>query len=129
MIDFFSPDDFKIKFKGKWGQRRCVRVSHPQLKILLNSEKEYPVKDINTYGVAFKCKDCGYLPGDICSLSIVYKGEEILKDIKAKVKRLAQDTVCCEFVDLGRQEEYTLDKLVLAIQKEEIKKKKLTKEE
>ncbi len=125
MSNFLTPEDFNIQFKGKLGPRRCVRVSHPDLKVVTSPpEEEYPVKDINTYGVAFRCRESGYLPGDILILSIIYKKENILQGIRAKVKRIIEDTICCEFIDLGRREEYALDKLVLSIQKEQIKRKK-----
>ncbi len=128
MSDFLTPRECNIRFKGKMGSRRCVRVSHPSLKVRLSSGEEFPVKDLNTYGVAFKYKGSEYLPGEVLTLSVYFKDREVLKDWRAKVKRLAGDALCCEFMDLGRREEYTLDALIVEIQKEEIKKRKQKEE-
>ncbi len=60
---------------------------------------------------------------DIIYMSIVFRRNFVLKDIRAQIKRIHKEhIVCCEFLNLTRKQEYTLDKLCVTIQKELIKK-------
>ena len=132
MIEF---EDLTFLYKGRIGKRRCYRVYHKDLFVLIklnknNKKRLFKVKNISTYGVAFiadKDKDKFY-KGQILYLSIIFKKEIILKHLKAKVKRIhkEENIIACEFLDHTKEQEYILDRLCLLIQKEHLNTKRRT---
>ena len=129
MIDL---EDLTFVYKGRIGKRRCYRVYHKDLLVIVSlsqkHKKLFSVKDLNTYGVAFiveKDKDIFY-KGQILYLSIIFKRKIILRNLKSRVIRVHPDKnfVACEFLDLTRKQEFTLDELCVSIQKELLKYKK-----
>ena len=134
MIDL---EDLTFAYKGKIGKRRCYRVYHKDLLVIVYlSQKEkklFSVKDLNTYGVAFiaeKNKDKEkFYKDQVLYLSIIFKRKIILRNLKARVIRVHHDKniVACEFLELTRKQEYTLDELCLLIQKELLTYKKKEK--
>ena len=132
MIDL---EDLTFVYKGKLGERRCYRVYHRDLLVIVflsqKEKKLFSVRDLNTYGVAFiaeKDKDRFY-KDQVLYLSIVFKRKIILRNLKARVIRVHHDKniIACEFLELTRKQEYTLDELCLLIQKELLKYKKKEK--
>jgi len=132
MIDL---EDLTFVYKGKLGERRCYRVYHKDLLVIVflsqKEKKLFSVRDLNTYGVAFiaeKDKDRFY-KDQVLYLSIVFKRKIILRNLKARVIRVHHDKniVACEFLELTRKQEYTLDELCLLIQKELLTYKKKEK--
>ena len=132
MIDL---EDLTFVYKGRIGKRRCYRVYHKDLLVIVflsqKEKKLFSVRDLNTYGVAFiaeKDKDRFY-KDQVLYLSIVFKRKIILRNLKARVIRVHHDKniVACEFLELTRKQEYTLDELCLLIQKELLTYKKKEK--
>ncbi len=129
MIDL---EDLIFIYKGRIGKRRCYRVYHKDLLVIVNlSQKEkklFSVKDLNTYGVAFIAEKDKYkfYKDQILYLSIIFKRKIILRNLKARVIRVHHDknVVACEFLDLTRRQEFMLDELCVLIQKELLKYKK-----
>ena len=132
MIDL---EDLTFVYKGRIGKRRCYRVYHKDLLVIVflsqKEKKLFSVRDLNTYGVAFiaeKDKDRFY-KDQVLYLSIVFKRKIILRNLKARVIRVHHDknVIACEFLELTRKQEYTLDELCLLIQKELLTYKKKEK--
>jgi len=138
MIDI---DTLCFIYKGRIGKRRCYRVYHPDLSLELVLDKgdieRFEVKDLSTFGVAFypgKYKD-EFFVGKKLSLSIVFKGTYIVKNIEAQVIRIYKkknfhnkSVVCCKFTELHRELEYAIDELCVSIQKELLSLSKKEKE-
>ncbi len=134
MIDLNLTEDISLVFKGKIGKRRCVRVFHESLFLIIENLKGKKLKlrpkDFNTYGAAFyRQKDEDFfVKGEVLKCTVIFKGKVVVKDIDAKIVRVTPEIVACEFVNLSRKNEYKLDELVLKIQKEQISKIKQKKD-
>ncbi len=117
-------ENLTIIYKGKLGKRRCYRVFHRELKSIIklpnNQKKLFDIKDLNTYGIAFYVDNPKNLfnINDEVQVSIFFKKKLILKNIKARVIRIENNIVGCEFLNLTKKQEYTLDELCVTVQKE-----------
>lgn len=113
--------------------RQAYRTAVPGLIAkLAGFEDEFPIIDISTNGIAIK----------IAKVDDMTEGQEVLVEIMSvSHKKIiscsvllvriipCKEMICCEFTGLSTFQEETLDRLVLEIQKREIKRKKLLREE
>ncbi len=100
-------------------QRHSYRAHVYGIEVRLDrGEESYNLMDISISGCAFRAPENVFDVGDQLCLRVEVKGRVILAGIEARVVRfLDNDIVACAFDALTQKQEYTLDKLVLEIQK------------
>jgi len=85
----------------------------------------FSVRDLSGTGVSFWIeKSIVFKEGDVFNLHFFVKDKPLFK-VKGKVVRVSKEHVACEFVEMNRQLQFQVDKLVLELQKQMIAKKKL----
>jgi len=122
-IDLPSGDDqlrkaFRTKVPG-------LAVRFPALK------KVFEVKDVSATGFAVLDPEKGFKEGQSLEVDLLIKKKVFVAECKAVVMRVLDNGIIgINFVDLGRQQQAKLDKLVLEVQKRliELRKKKREQE-
>ncbi|MFP4213157.1 MAG: PilZ domain-containing protein [Desulfohalobiaceae bacterium] len=119
--------EFEFEIPGEDNPRRAYRVQVPGLKVYFQGREEaWQVKDLSALGLGVYAapKKLGLSRGQEIEVSLVRYGEPLLQNLPARITRQDQEITAVEFLQLGRRQEYDLDKLVLDIQKEMIDRKK-----
>ncbi len=108
-------------------QRHAYRTNVHGIEVRLNRGNNiYKVVDLSVTGCAFQMPKKILAEGHILTLQMEVRQRIILADIRARVIRSTdRGIVACNFVDLTERQEYSLDKLVLEIQKRIIEVSKL----
>jgi hypothetical protein len=115
-------DDLSFSYPGGSSSRRAFRVRVSDVAVSISgSESRYRVKDLSGLGLAFfVLSGHDLLLNRVLELDVYVSDQVYLEDLRAKIVRVADDLVGCEFVCLQRWQEFALDKLVLEIQKQSI---------
>lgn len=121
------PDDLVFSFPGENNPRRAFRVqAHDLIVQVPGFAQACTVKDLSSAGLAFwTTAPSGFSLGDTIELDLFVGRELFLEQLEARIVRVANDLVGCEFVGLRRWQEFSLDKLVLEVQKEQIARDKI----
>jgi len=124
------PDDFltdySLEYPGEQNQRRqAYRVRVPGLKVSIGEKGEelfFPVLDLSVKGVAFDPVEYvrEFVEDTEIELSLWLRNKLYLSLLKAKVVRVGNGIVACQFQNLDYRQELCLDKLVLEVQKKNI---------
>ncbi len=121
--ELFPLEDLSFEYNTS-NKREAYRVKGLDLYVQLNDTK-LKVKDLSSTGIGIlNDKDIPFEKGMEINLSLLLKDNPLLEGLKAKVIRIKDKTIGCEFVDLDRRKELALDKIVLEYQKQELAKKK-----
>ena len=119
-------DDLSFSYPGGSSPRRAFRVMASDVAVSIpDSGFRSGVKDLSSVGLAFFVPSRHDFSLDqVIQFNIDLSDQAYLEDLQARIVRIADDLVGCEFVCLQRWQEFALDKLVLEIQKQRKKKKK-----
>jgi hypothetical protein len=119
---------FDIEVSEEDKLRQAYRTRVPGLDIRINSAKgplDFPVSDISASGFAFEDSPRGYSSGQEFSFDLMLGKKIFLSELKGKVMRvLDRGIIGCNFLEMGRNQEIKLDKLVLEVQKRLIELRK-----
>ncbi len=123
--------EYKISFDGDDDSiRSTYRTSFPGLTVQLKSGENAQVKNISAGGIGFISYRGSCVEGETQRLNIYISGRPFITNVKGKFIRIYPDGfVACSFVELSRQHELKLDKLVLEMQKKMIAVRKVQGEE
>jgi len=92
---------------------------------LSDSDFRSKVKDLSSVGLAFFAPSRhDFFLDQVIQFNIDVSDQAYLEGLQARIVRVADDLVGCEFVCLQRWQELALDKLVLEIQKQRISREK-----
>lgn len=107
-------------------QRSAFRAMVRGLFAHIDNSALYEVHDISAYGCSLAMPLHAYALGHIMNLDLLAGKKVLLTGLQAKIVRLMpNDKVACSFVDITLQQEFTLDKLILEIQKRKIAQRKI----
>jgi hypothetical protein len=99
------------------------RRIHPRLlsvnaRILLeDSVRELPVVDVSQGGVAILHEGWRFKDNDVLSFDLIHRYKVILTGVKARIVRNGEETIGCEFVGLTPEQDRTLRRYILALEK------------
>ncbi|MBU1247777.1 MAG: PilZ domain-containing protein [Proteobacteria bacterium] len=97
---------------------QSIAITYPGLAaVCLELKKAVRVKDISTTGVGLRFESPRVKGGTLLTLTLGTKQGKILSGVRAKVMRHEKGIIGAKFVELTRQQENTLSKLVLEGQK------------
>ena len=116
--------DFEYE-PGREGKRRVYRVLAPGLTVrFAEGENFFSIADLSVGGMAIRLpNEHSFAVGDEAVATFCIKDKLIIPPVRVKILRLDADkkTAAFEFNDLNERQEAMLDKLVLALQKHNIK--------
>lgn len=124
--------EYEFEYPGQDNPRKAYREHVPGLKAAFQGRDEvWQVKDLSAVGLGVYTApgNLGLSPGQEVYVTLFRYGKLMLQDLPARVTRQDEEITAFEFLELGRRQEYELDKLVLEIQKEMINRKKKTGQE
>lgn len=112
-------DSYSISFSEGGGSRSAFRTVIPGLKIVLESGEACAVQDISSGGLGFSYQEeHQFAAGTILRISLWVADRLYIEQLQMSVVRYTSaKTVACRFVELSRQQEIRLDKLILEMQK------------
>ena len=118
-------DEFAISFEGNTSERAAYRVNLPGLTVRLSTGDTFPVHDLSSTGLSIQCT-LGLTASNKTLLMDLYVSDRLyLGKIEAQLVRGGvSGFTAFSFIDLDQQQEYRLDKLVLARQKQMIEMRK-----
>ena len=120
--------DLDVKYPGEERlKRKAYRVQLVGLKVSLDgSGMSFSVLDLSATGVAFDpgAHKHNFVKGAIISISLWWKNKLIMEGLKARIVRVANKLVACQFEKMDYKQELKLDKLILEVQKKMIALKK-----
>ena len=119
-LDVKYPGEDKLK-------RKAYRIQVPGLKLSQDGSRiTFPVFDLSATGVAFDpgAHKHNFVKGAIISISLWWKNKLIMEGLKARIVRVANKLVACQFEKMDYKQELKLDKLILEVQKKMIALKK-----
>lgn len=119
--------DFKLEIPDGDNQRGAFRTRIPGLKAKLQETGvSFDVKDLSATGIALLATvESRLKEGATVTADLMIAGKPVLIGLKSKiVRRINQDILACQFVELDRRQEARLDKLVLEFQKRMIAQRK-----
>jgi hypothetical protein len=112
--------------------RKAFRTKVPGLAVRFPAfKKVFEVKDVSATGFAVLDPEKGFKEGQSLEVDLLIKKKVFVAECKAVVMRVLDNGIIgINFVDLGRQQQAKLDKLVLEVQKRliELRKKKREQE-
>ncbi len=126
--------DFNIEIStgGDDALRKAFRTKVPGLTVRFPAlKKVFEVKDLSATGFAILDPDKGFKEGQRLDADLLINKKLFLSEIKAESMRVLDNGIVgINFVDLERQKQAKLDKLVLEVQKRliELRKKKREQE-
>lgn len=124
MLGRKDADSFGVSFTQKAGtpsMRTAFRIDVDNMQVICKSPRvKCKITDISANGVGFKSsKD--FSVGEIIESVMLWSGKPVLKNIKMKVTRRKGNLVGCEFIDLDKNQDQIVSKIVVAAQKRSIK--------
>ncbi len=121
-----------INVKSEEYARKAYRANPKNLWVYLFDKKEaYEVENISISGLCFKTSDTVkklLSPRQQVKL-ILASGKREFLSLTAQIVRVENDSCSCFFPALSEDEEKFLDKLILEMQKHEIMRRKLEREQ
>lgn len=125
--------DFEINVPDGDDQlRKAFRTRVPGLTVRFPALKRvFEVKDLSATGFAVLDPDKGFKENQPLEMELLIKKKLFLSEVSAVVMRVLDNGIIgINFVDLDRQKQVKLDKLVLEVQKRliELRKKKRKQE-
>lgn len=124
--------DFEIQVPDDDEQlRKAFRTKVPGLEARFPSLKQvFEVKDLSATGFAILDPEKGFKEGQTLEIDLLIKKKQFLGAINALVMRVLDNGIIgINFVDLDRQRQGKLDKLVLEVQKRLIELRKKQREQ
>lgn len=123
--------DFEISTGGDEQLRKAYRTKVPGLAVRFPAlDKTFEVKDLSATGFAILDPDKGFKEGQGLEGELLIKEKLFLSGIKASVMRVLDNGIIgINFVELERQKQAKLDKLVLEVQKRLIELRKKQREQ
>lgn len=107
-------------------QRSAFRAMVRGLFAHIDNSALYEVHDISACGCSLAMPLHAYTLNQIINIDLRAGKKLLVAGLKAKIVRLMpNDKVACAFIDLTLQQEFTLDKLILEIQKRKIAQRKI----
>lgn len=110
---------------GRGGKRRVYRVLAPGLTVrFIEENSSFTIADLSVGGMSIRLpNEHGFEVGGEGTATFQIKDKLIAPQVKAKVLRLdpEKNVAAFEFTSLNERQEAMLDKLVLALQKHNIK--------
>ncbi|WP_031483892.1 PilZ domain-containing protein [Maridesulfovibrio frigidus] len=124
MLGRKKADSFDVSFTQKAGtpsMRNAFRIDVDNMQVVCKSPRvKCKITDISANGVGFKSsKD--FPVGEIIESVMLWSGKPVLKNIKMKVVRRKGSLVGCEFIELDKDQDKIISKIVVAAQKRSIK--------
>ncbi|WP_457571234.1 PilZ domain-containing protein [Desulfovulcanus sp.] len=120
--------DFDVKYPGEEQlKRQAYRIKLPGLKVSLEGERQnlFPVLDLSATGMAFEpARHVHFMEGALINVSLWWQNKLILSNLKARIVRVANKLVACQFEEMDYRQELKLDKFILEVQKKMISLKK-----
>jgi len=123
---------FDIDLPSGDGQlRKAFRTRVPGLTVRFPSLKKiFEVKDLSATGFAVLDPTKGFKEGQALEVDMLINKKLFVGECKAQVMRVLDNGIIgINFVDLGRQQQSKLDKLVLEVQKRLIELRKKQREQ
>ena len=118
-------DEFAISFEGNTSERAAYRVNLPGLTAKLSTGETFPVHDLSSTGLSIQCTLGLTASSKALFIDLYVSGRLYLATIKAQLVRGGVSGLTAfSFIELDTQQEYRLDKLVLARQKQMIEMRK-----
>lgn len=124
--------DFKINVPDDDDQlRKAFRTRVPGLNVRFPALKRvFEVKDLSATGFAVLDPDKGFKENQPLEMELLIKKKLFLGEVNAIVMRVLDNGIIgINFVDLERQKQVKLDKLVLEVQKRLIELRKKQREQ
>lgn len=123
--------DIEISTGGDDQLRKAFRTKVPGLNVRFPAlEKTFEVKDLSATGFAVLDPDKGFKEGQSLDAELLINKKRFLSGINAVVMRVLDNGIIgINFVELGRQKQAKLDKLVLEVQKRLIELRKKQREQ
>ncbi len=111
--------------------RKAFRTKVPGLNVRFSAlKKVYEVKDLSASGFAILEPEKVFKEGQTIEADLLIKKKLFLSGIKTEVMRVLDNGIIgINFIELERQKQAKLDKLVLEVQKRLIELKKKQREE
>ncbi len=124
MLGRKDAESFDVSFTQKRGtpsMRTAFRIDVDNMQVICRSPRiKCKITDISANGVGFKSsKD--FPVGEIIESVLLWSGKPVLKNIKMKVVRRKGNLVGCEFLDIDKNQDKVISKIVVAAQKRSIK--------
>lgn len=110
--------------------RKAFRTRVPGLTVAFpDQEKEFEVKDLSATGFAILDPDVGFTEGQVVECNLLINKKQFMGGAKAEIMRVLDNGIIgVNFVELSRQRQAKLDKLVLEVQKRLIELRKKQRE-
>ena len=112
--------------------RKAFRTRVPGLSVRFPAlKKVFEVKDVSATGFAVLDQEKSFKEGQSLEVDLLIKKKVFVAECKAEVMRVLDNGIIgINFVDMSRQQQSKLDKLVLEVQKRliELRKKKREQE-
>ena len=123
--------DLNISVGGDDQLRKAFRTKVPGLTVRFPAlKKVYEVKDLSATGFAVLDPEKGFKESQSLEAELLINKKRFLTSIKAIVMRVLDNGIVgINFVDLERQKQVKLDKLVLEVQKRLIELRKRQREQ
>lgn len=122
--------DFQISTGGDDKLRKAFRTKVPGLSVRFPAVKKvYEVKDLSATGFAVLDTEKVFKEGQLLECDLLINKKLFLGEVKAEIMRvLDKGIIGINFVELARQQQVKLDKLVLEVQKRLIELRKKQRE-
>lgn len=125
--------NFEIKMSNEDDSlRKAFRTKVPGLTVRFPSMKKlFEVKDLSATGYAILDPDKGFKEGQAVEVDLLINKKLFLSGVKSEIMRVLDNGIVgINFVELERQKQVKLDKLVLEVQKRliELRKKQRAEE-
>jgi len=124
--------EFDIKVPSEDEQlRKAYRTKVPGLTVRIPTlKKVFEVKDLSATGFAVLDPEKGFKENQTLAVDLLIKNKLFLEALNSVVMRVLDNGIIgINFVDLERQKQVKLDKLVLEVQKRLIELRKKQREE
>ncbi len=124
--------DFEINIPEEEGQlRKAFRTKVPGLTARFPAAgRTLDVMDLSATGFAVSDPERGFKEGQALEVELLIKNRVFLREVNAEVMRVLDNGIIgLNFVDLDRQRQIKLDKLVLEVQKRLIALRKKKREQ
>ncbi|CCH47503.1 PilZ domain-containing protein [Pseudodesulfovibrio piezophilus] len=123
--------DIEMSTGGDDHLRKAFRTRVPGLSVQFPAlDKSFEVKDLSATGFAVLDLDKGFKEGQFTDCELLINDKLFLKRLNAEVMRVLDNGIVgINFVDLSRQQQSRLDKLVLEVQKRLIELRKKQREQ
>ena len=123
-MDTFASVDFTLDDDAATRQRGSYRTQLPGLaaRVLGSREAVWPLADISRSGCGLLADGMPYGEGLHMALQLELHGRSVIAGMEARVVRVRGGLTACAFCKLTPEQECALDKLVLEIQKRDIRR-------